>query len=619
MLPYLQVENLTKRWGPVVLFEDISFTIFQGQKVALIARNGTGKSTLLDVITGKNSQDDGKITFTNDITTGYLPQNPELDDSLTVMQQTYLSDNPQVAAIRDYEEALRSGDKKHLEDSMHMMDSLGAWDFEVRIKQILTELKITDFNQKIGELSGGQKKRVALAHVLINEPDLLILDEPTNHLDLEMIEWLENYLTRTAATLFMITHDRYFLDRVCNEILEIDNGNLYRYRGNYSYFLEKKEERQQILTSEVDKAQNILRTELEWLRRMPKARGTKARYRVENVDKLQDKASQRHNEEDIDIQVRSSRLGSKIINIHHLYKSFDELQIMNDFSYNFARFEKVGIVGDNGTGKTTFLNLITGMIPPDKGVVEIGETIRFGFYRQEGIDFNPGDRVIDAVNRIAEVVDMGNGRKLTATQFLYQFQFSHEVQYNYIEKLSGGERRRLYLCTVLMQNPNFLILDEPTNDLDIMTLNVLEEYLRTFDGCVIVVSHDRYFMDKIVDHLFVFEGDGQIKDFPGNYTQYRDCKSEQEKELKKASEPEKKSVERVKQEKPRKMSFNEKREFEQLEKEIGELETEKQQLELDLSSGLLNSDDIQIKSLRYSEIKDLLDEKELRWLELSEL
>ncbi len=617
MLPFLQVEELTKRWGPRILFNKISFTIFQGQKVALIARNGTGKSTLFDIISGKESPDEGKVIFTNDLSIGYLPQNPVLDQEATVLQQAYLSKNPQVTAIRNYEEALIAEDKSLLGNAMHQMDSLNAWDFEVHIKQILGELKLTNFDQKIKELSGGQKKRVALANVLINEPDLFILDEPTNHLDLAMIEWLENYLTRSNATVFMITHDRYFLDRVCNEILEMDDDTIYRYQGNYSYFVEKKEERRTIQNSEIDKAKNSLRTELEWLRRMPQARATKSKYRVENVSELQEKASRQFQDENINIQVQSSRLGSKIINIHHLYKGFDNLQLITDFSYKFARYEKIGIIGDNGTGKTTFLNLITGLIKADQGNIEIGETIQFGFYHQEGIEFDPGDRVIDVITKIAEVIKLGNGRTLSASQFLYQFLFDHDVQYNYVEKLSGGEKRRLYLCTILIQNPNFLILDEPTNDLDIMTINVLEDYLKTFQGCVVIVSHDRYFMDKIVDHLFVFNGNGIINDFPGNYTQYREHQSTLQ--LPSTSVPKEKKAERIRQEKPQKMSYKEKREYEQLNQEIEALEKEKAEIEVSLSSGSLDNEKIMEKSSRYSQIKKLLDEKEMRWLELDEL
>jgi ATP-binding cassette subfamily F protein uup len=498
------------------------------------------------------------------------------------------------------------------------MNVLNAWEFELRIKQILTELKITNFDQQVKFLSGGQKKRVALAHILIDEPDFLILDEPTNHLDLEMIEWLEKYLEKAKCTLFMVTHDRYFLDRVCNEIIELEDNTIYRYKGNYSYYLEKREERIQAQNAEIERAKNLFRTELEWLRRMPQARGHKSKYRTENAYKLQEKASQRRMEEEVELMVQGKRLGNKILNVSDLSKAFGPMTILNDFTYKFSRLEKIGIIGKNGSGKSTFLNLLTGELKPDSGKIEVGETISFGYYKQEGINFNPGDRVIDIIKEIAEVVDLGNGNRMTASQFLTYFLFPPEIQYNLVEKLSGGEKRRLYLCTVLMQNPNFLILDEPTNDLDIMTLNVLEEYLRNFPGCVIVVSHDRFFMDKIVDHLFVFEGGGRIKDFPGNYSDYRDWLVDSVKEQK---IPEKKSAAKPKINisEVRKLSYQEKKELEQLEKDITQLEEEKSLLEEFFNSGQGNPDELITKSQRHGEIRDLLDEKEMRWLELSEI
>ena len=622
MKPYLQVENLTKYWGELALFEHINFTISEGQKVALIAKNGTGKSTLMDLIYNINSPSEGSITIANDIRVGYLRQTPDLDPDDTVMQAAFKSSDELVETIRLYETAVESEDTEKLAQAMEQMNRLNAWDFEVRIKQILSRLKITNFDQRISQLSGGQQKRVALANVLITEPDFLILDEPTNHLDLDMIEWLEKYLGKAKSTLFMVTHDRYFLDRVCDEILELDDQTIYRYKGNYSYYLTKREERIQQQTAEVEKAKNLYRTELEWLRRMPQARGHKAKYRIENAYKLQEKASQGRSDETVELNVQGARLGKKILEVEHLSKSFGDVRILEDFSYKFSRFEKVGIVGENGTGKSTFLNLLTGAIPADSGAIDVGETIKFGYYRQDGINFKPEDRVLDIVKEIAEVIDLGNGQVMTAAQFLNMFLFPPEVQYSYVEKLSGGEKRRLYLCTVLIQNPNFLILDEPTNDLDIMTLNVLEDYLKNFSGCVIIVSHDRFFMDKIVDHLFVFRGEGQIKDFPGNYSDYRDWKEEQDKLERKQEKQEKaEKAEPAKPDKPkpRKLTYKEKIEFEQLETEIAELEEEKASIEEAMNAGNLSPEELVEQSNRHGELQNLLDEKEMRWLELSEL
>ncbi len=618
MVPYLQIENLTKYWGEIALFDGIGFTVSQGQKVALIAKNGAGKSTLMDLIIGKEMPDAGKITFTNDVKVGYLRQMPELNPEDTVLEAAFNSTGELITAVREYEDAIASHDSRAIELSMEKMNHLNAWDYELRIKQILSELKIADFHQKINELSGGQKKRVALAHVLIDEPEFLILDEPTNHLDLEMIEWLEKYLEKSKCTLLMVTHDRYFLDRVCNEIIELDDNTIYRYRGNYSYYVEKREERLQAQNAEIDRAKNLFRTELEWLRRMPQARGHKSKYRTENAYKLQEKASKRRYDESVELNVQGQRLGNKILEADQLSKSYGNLRILDNFSYKYARMDKIGIVGKNGTGKTTFLNLLTGNLLPDRGKVAIGETISFGYYRQDGLDFAPGSRVIDVVKEIAEVVDTGNGNKMTASQFLGYFLFPPETQYNVIEKLSGGEKRRLYLCTILMRNPNFLILDEPTNDLDIMTLNVLEDYLKSFAGCVMVVSHDRFFMDKIVDHLFVFQGDGQIKDFPGNYSDYREWAEEKEK-AERQPEKQEKQV-RIKQtSEKKKLSFKEKQELNQLESDIAKLEEEKVLLEDDMNSGNCNPADLLSKSQRHGLISDLLDEKEMRWLELSEL
>ncbi len=621
MVPYLQVEGLTRYWGEMVLFENLSFTIAQGQKVALIARNGAGKTTLLNTLMGTDLPDAGKITYTNGIKVGYLMQYPLLNPGFTVLEEVYHSTSDVVMAVRDYEQAMEGKGDIDLQKAIDRMDHLKAWDFDVKIKQILSKLKITRFDQLIGQLSGGQQKRVALANVLINEPDLLILDEPTNHLDLDMIEWLEEYMQKMNSTLFMVTHDRYFLDRVCNEILELDQNTVFRYRGNYSYFLEKRAERIEMKQAETEKARNLLRTELEWMRRMPKARGTKAKYRIDSFYELKEKAARDLGPGQLQLNLVSTRLGKKVVDIYNLRKGYDELKLIDDFTYKFAAGEKVGVVGPNGTGKTTLLNLVTGALKADSGRVEIGETVKFGFYKQEGISFNPDDKVIDAVREIAEVIDLGNGNKWGASQLLTHFLFPYEMQHAPIERLSGGEKRRLYLCTILMQNPNFLILDEPTNDLDIMTLNVLEDYLQRFNGCVLIVSHDRYFMDKIVDHIFSFEANGQVKDFPGNYSVYRDYLEEKEQEEKNSTPIEKKVKIREKSndETTRKLSFKEKREMDLLEKEIAELEKERDELELIMNSGKLGHEILSEKATRYQSIKDALDEKELRWLELSEM
>jgi ATP-binding cassette subfamily F protein uup len=627
MRPFLQGENLSKRWGETMLFENISFTVFEGQKVALIAKNGTGKSTLLDLLAGKETPDSGKITVTNDIKIGYFEQIPKLNPDHSVLEEIFVSENEKLKTVKEFELAVAENNQAKIAEISSKMDELGAWDVEVEIKQILTELKIDLHDQKIAELSGGQKKRVALAKVLIDKPDLLILDEPTNHLDLEMIEWLENYLDKTKATLLMVTHDRYFLDRVCNEIIEMEDSQIYRYMGNYSYFLEKRDERIEMQQASVTKAKNLLRTEIEWMRRMPQARSHKAKYRINAFSELQEKASQRINTDSVNMNVKSSRLGKKMVEFENVSKSFPGVKLIENFSYKFSRFEKVGIIGNNGTGKTTLLNLITQALQPDSGNIEIGKTIKFGYYRQDGISFDYRERVIDAVTKIAEFITFEDGTKMSAAQMLNFFLFPPDTQYNYIEKLSGGEQRRLYLCTVLMQNPNFLILDEPTNDLDIMTLNVLEEYLKSFAGCVIIVSHDRFFMDKIVDHLFVFEGEGKITDFPGNYTIYRNKQmlDEENEKAKAQNQAKKKEVEKVQiidnsnSAQKKKLTFNEKREFEALENEIAQLEIEKEKLETALNSGNLLHDELYQQSERLVEIKALIDEKELRWLELSEL
>jgi len=620
MVSYLQVENLKKSFGDLVLFESISFGIDKDQKVALVAKNGTGKTSLLNIIAGKDSQDEGNITFRRDLKIGFLEQNPNLNLASSIIDEVFHSSVEIKDAILEYNQAIEANDKSLLAPAMEKMDHLQAWDYEVKVKQVLSKLKIDNYNQKIATLSGGEKKRLALAQVIIEEPDLLLLDEPTNHLDLDMIEWLEQYLKNTRSTLLMVTHDRYFLDRVCNEIIEMDNSQIYSYKGNYSYFLRKREERISAEEAQVEKAKNILRKEEDWMRRMPKARSHKAKYRIDNYHQLKDVASSGRSEEEMRINVQSSRMGKKIIEIKNLNKSFDKFEVLKNFNYNFLRGEKVGIVGDNGVGKSTFLNLITGNLPADSGTVDIGKTIVFGYYKQEGIQFKSDQRVIDVVQEIAEVVTLGDGRQMGVKEFLNFFLFPFDMHYTPIAKLSGGEKRRLYLVTVLMRKPNFLILDEPTNDLDIMTLAVLEEYLVSFDGCVIVVSHDRFFMDQVVDHLFVFRGNGDVKDFPGNYSHYREWLNKKDKEIQKTKPDKEKHTQNLqKQDKPKtKLSFNEKREFEQLEKDIADLEKEKQELESEISSGTLSSDDLIFKSNRVGEIIKLLDEKETRWLELSE-
>lgn len=622
----LQVENLTKSFGDLVLFENISFGLSEGQRVGLIAKNGSGKSTLLNILSGKEGYDSGHISFRRDLRVGYLEQNPYYPEELTVLEACFHHGNPTVELIKEYERCMQTDGHLGLDDILLQMDQAKAWDYEQKIKQILSQLKIRDFGQQVKHLSGGQLKRVALANILIAEPDLLILDEPTNHLDLDMTEWLEGYLQRTNLSLLMVTHDRYFLDRVCAEIIEIDNRTLYQYKGNYSYYLEKRQERMDARTAEVERANNLYRTELEWMRRMPQARGHKARYREEAFYELEKVAKQRFNDRNVKLDVKASYIGSKIFEADHLYKSFGDLKILDDFSYIFARYEKMGIVGNNGTGKSTFIKILMGEEKADSGTLDIGETVRFGYYSQDGLQFDEQMKVIDVVRAIAEVIELGNGKRLTASQFLQHFLFTPETQHSYVYKLSGGERRRLYLCTVLMRNPNFLVLDEPTNDLDIVTLNVLEEYLRNFKGCVIVVSHDRYFMDKVVDHLLVFNGQGDIRDFPGNYTQYREWKENKALQEKKKKEKEKPAAStqeekapKVRQDGKRRMSFKERREFEQLEQDISVLEAEKKALEEALCSGTLSVEELTEKSKRLPVVSDLIDEKTMRWLELSEI
>ena len=590
MTPLLDVQNVSKRFGAHVLFEDISFSIGEGQHVGLIAKNGTGKSTLLSLLSGKESVDSGSIIFRRDIKVGFLEQQPKFDPEESVLDACF--------------------------------NHNGDPDKVLKAKQVLTQLRITDLNQPVGQLSGGQQKRVALANVLITEPDLLILDEPTNHLDLQMIEWLEGYLSRGNKTLLMVTHDRYFLDRVCNIILELDNHSIYTYHGNFRYYMEKRQERIDATRAEIARANNLYRRELEWMRRQPQARGHKARYREEAFYDLESKARQRIEERQMRLKSKNVYIGSKIFECQYVSKAFDDKIILKDFYYNFQRFEKMGIVGNNGTGKSTFIKMLLGEVQPDSGRFDIGDTVRFGYFSQDSMKFNEQQRVIDVISDIAEYIDYGGGQHITAGQLLQHFLFTPEQQYDYVYKLSGGEQRKLYLCTVLMRNPNFLVLDEPTNDLDIQTLEVLEEYLQDYPGCVIIVSHDRFFMDKIVDHLLVFNGEGVIKDFPGNYTQYREWESLKPKEAqndKKTADTDKKEKREFVGEQRRKKTYKEKCEFEQLDKDIAKLEQEKKEIEEALCSGTLSIDELTEKSKRLPEIKDALEEKEMRWLELSEI
>ena len=597
-IPYLDVQNLTKRFGAQVLFENISFSIAEGQKVGLVARNGTGKSTLMSVLMDKEGYESGSIIYRRDLKLGFLEQSPQFDPEESVLDACFN----------------HKGDPEKV----------------LKARQILTQLHITNQEQPMGQLSGGQQKRVALANVLITEPDFLMLDEPTNHLDLEMIEWLEGYLNRGNKTIFMVTHDRFFLDKVCNVILELDDQGIYTYRGNYAYYLEKRQERMDNLRAEIQHSKNLYRRELEWMRRQPQARGHKAKYREDAFYELEKVAKQRIEDRQVRLKASTVYIGSKIFECQYVSKAFDDRGkkkvILHDFYYNFARFEKMGIVGNNGTGKSTFIKMLLGEVKPDSGQFDIGETVRFGYFSQEGLKFREDQKVIDVITEIADYIDLGGGRHMTASQFLQFFLFTPEEQHNYVYKLSGGEKRKLYLCTVLMRNPNFLVLDEPTNDLDIQTLQVLEEYLQDFAGCVIVVSHDRYFMDKVVDHLLVFKGEGEIQDFPGNYTQYREwCrlqpKTEGEGAEKKATKPTAKEQTSATQKKEgkRKMTYKEKREYEQLTKELEQLENEQKTLEEALCSGQLSVEELTEKSKRLPEIKDEIDEKEMRWLELAEI
>lgn len=618
--PLLQIDALSKSFGSLILFHDISFGIAEGDKIGLIAKNGAGKTTLLNILTGKEPYDSGRVVFRNGVKFAYLNQTPEFDPNLTVLEACFRSENEAVKVIAQYEEIIESGNHEQLDHIIAKMDLLNAWDYEQRIKQILSQLKIYRYNQKISELSGGQIKRVALANALISEPELIILDEPTNHLDLEMVEWLEGYLSRSGISLLMVTHDRYFLDRVCNQIIEIDDKQLYSYKGNYAYYLEKRQERIHAQDSETEKAKNLLRKELEWMRKQPKARGTKSKSRIDAFYDLEAKAKQNRQSNEVKLAAKGSYIGNKIFEAVNISKKFDDLKITDNFNYTFSRYEKMGIIGNNGTGKSTFIKMLLGLVEPDSGHFDIGETVNFGYYSQEGLEFDEQTKVLDVVQNIAEVIDLGNGNRLTASQFLQHFLFSPSKQHDFVYKLSGGEKRRLYLCTVLIKNPNFLILDEPTNDLDIVTLNTLEEYLVNFKGCLIVISHDRYFMEKVVDHLLVFHGNADIQNFPGNYTQYRELKEYEDKQIaiesksiKSEREPDKKkTVEKTK------LTYKERLEFEKLEQEIEEYENQKEQLSEKLSSGKLSPDELISFSNQVAELIELIEQKTMRWLELSE-
>lgn len=618
MANILSVENLTHHWGDIRLFNSLTFGLEEGEKAALIARNGTGKTTLLNILAGKQVPDGGTVTIRKGIRTGYLVQDPVFPAGKTVIESLLSGDNELIKAVRDYEEALESNDQALIGKMVEKMDAMGAWDYETRVRQVLDKLKITRLNQPVEQLSGGQQKRLALAAVLLEEPDFIILDEPTNHLDIDMVDWLEDYLSRNRATLLMVTHDRFFLDRVCNVIFEMDDETLYKYTGNYSYFLEKRDERIDQRNQEIDRARNLLRKEQDWMNRQPQARATKAKYRIDAYYELKEVAGQKTREADLSIDIKASRLGTKVLNFDNVSKGFNGKTLIRDFSYKFAKGEKIGILGSNGTGKSTLLNIINGDIKPDTGSIELGETVVVGYYRQEGIKFDENKKVIEVISEIADDIDAGNGRRMDAAQFLRYFLFPNEMHYVPVSKLSGGEKKRLYLMTVLMKNPNFLILDEPTNDLDVYTLGVLEDYLDRFEGCVLAVSHDRYFLDRVVDQMFVFQ-DGFIKVFPGNYSRHH----EYIKENAKPAEPKiKKPVAEKREpsrERQRRLSFKEKKELEELEKRMAALEEEKKALEEMMSSGAMASDELIKASERMGVLLKELDECEMRWLELSEI
>lgn len=622
---YLSAENLSKSFGDKWLFRNVTFGMSRGDKVAIVGANGTGKSTLLAILSGQMPPDEGIVSIRKDISVGFLDQQPQLDDALTVLEVVLAGDNPALTAIRQYEKALLSDKPDALDRAMQQMDTLQAWDYETQMKQILGQLGIHDVAQPVSTLSGGQRKRVAMAQVLIENPDLLIMDEPTNHLDLETIEWLEAYLSTNNSTLLLVSHDRYFLDRVCNQIVELDQQTLFSYKGNYAYFLEKKAERQAVFAAEVDKAKNLFRRELDWMRRQPKARGTKAQYRVDAFDDIKDKAHQRIGNDQLELNIRTQRLGSKIIELENVSKRFGDKVLLDHFTYTFRRADRIGVIGKNGMGKTTLLNMITGEMRPDSGKIVTGGTVKIGYYTQSDLVIPDNQRVIDVVQEVAEVMKLGTGETVTASQFLQHFLFDRAKQYDYVHKLSGGEKRRLQLLLVLVQNPNFLILDEPTNDLDITTLNVLEEFLINFPGCILLVSHDRYFMDRLVEHTFIFEGDGKVADFPGNYTDYRERKAIQPADRKTTEKPKSAPTPSVSETKPaaasegkRKLSFKEQREYETLEKEIEELEERKSGLLGQLNSGTGNHEELTLWAREIEQIDQQISTKSDRWLELAE-
>lgn len=617
MASYLQIDDLTKSYGDRMLFDGVTFGVNEGDKIGIVAKNGTGKSTMLRIIAGREEADSGRVVWRNNLRVGYLEQKPEFDGNPTVAEAALHNDSAVAGIVNDYEAAVAAGDSIRIEQAMRRMDAASAWDYQDRLHRLLSRLNITDLMARVQTLSGGQRKRVALASVLMREPELIILDEPTNHLDIEVIEWIENYLKRSRVTILMVTHDRYFLDRICNRIIEIDNRRIYSYDGNYDYYLRRRAERIEAMTAELAKVRNTLRREQEWMSRQPQARGGKAKFRIDSFYELKDK--QRHgirSEKDVELDVKASYIGSKIFEAEHISKRFGDKVILHDFSYTFARYEKVGLIGANGVGKSTFIKLLQGIIPVDSGKWNVGQTVRFGYYSQDGISFDPEKKVIDAITEIAEEVDTGE-YKLSPMQFLNRFLFSPADQQKYIHTLSGGELCRLHLATVLMCQPNFLILDEPTNDLDIVTLGILEEYLSEFKGCLIVVSHDRYFLDNIVDHIFVMEGDGIVKDFPGTYSEYAQWHREQEAARQREEDSSRPSPQRPKADKPVRMTYKERKEFESLADEIDALTAEKAALEDKFNSGE-QMDDVAAMSVRYEEVKTLLDEKELRWLELSE-
>ena len=614
---YLSVENIAKSYGERVLFENISFGINEGQKIGFVAKNGTGKTSLLNILSGEDTPDQGEVVFRKDLKVAFLSQEPDLDPNLTIEETIFASDNPILKTIANYEKALlNQEDTETYQTAFDKMDAHNAWDFETRYKQILFKLKLEDLNQKVKTLSGGQKKRLALANALLGQPDLLIMDEPTNHLDLEMIEWLEQLFAKENFTIFMVTHDRYFLERVCNEIIELDQGNLYSYKGNYSYYLDKRDARIENEATETAKVKQLYKQELNWMRRQPKARTTKSKSRIEDFHEIKSRAHQRRNDHEVQLELNMERLGTKVVELHNVSKSYGDKPLFENFDYNFLRGERVGIIGKNGTGKSTFLNMITGSVAPDTGKVVIGETVKFGYYTQKGIKIKEGQKVIDVVREFGDYIPLKKGRQISAQQLLERFLFDRKKQYDYVEKLSGGERKRLYLCTVLIKNPNFLILDEPTNDLDIVTLNVLESFLLDFPGCLVVVSHDRYFMDKIVDHLFVFRGNGVINDFPGNYSDFRAYDDSQPSE-KSATEAEKPKTNWKASNDKAKLSYQEQKEYQKLEKEIAKLEKDRESLQNKFTTEGWEGEEIDKQSQRLQELIDAIDTKTERWFELS--